>query len=59
MASMAPKKRRKARANTTFLFQQRIMTSDIKQVVTIITVMTASPEMIELMELIFSTFEVT
>ena len=44
MASIAPKKRRKARANTIFLFQQRIMTSDIKQVVTIITVITANPE---------------
>ena len=60
MASIAPKKRRKERANTIFLFQQRIMTSDIKQVVTIITVITASPEKKrgEVMKLTLNTIEV-
>lgn len=41
--SMEPKKRRNARANNGDLCQQRIITRDVRQVVTSITVMTASP----------------
>lgn len=44
-ASMEPKTRRKARARRGGLCQQRIMTRDVRHVVTSITVITAKPAM--------------